>query len=100
MRAAAILGLGASTNDLTAFRQATPVEWVIGLPAESKDLDAILVFGGDGTMHHHLGALVKLKLPVLVVPAGSGNDFARAIGLFKVRDSMAAWQRFVASGKN
>ena len=100
MRAAAILGLGASTHDLTAFHQASRVEWVIGLPAEGKDLDAIVVFGGDGTVHRHLGALVKLHLPVLVVPAGSGNDFARALGLFKVSDSVAAWQRFVACGKN
>jgi diacylglycerol kinase (ATP) len=33
---------------------------------------------------------------VLVVPAGSGNDFARALGLRRVRDSLAAWQRFCA----
>ena len=38
--------------------------------------------------------LVKLGLPVLVVPAGSGNDFARALGLRRVRDSLAAWRRF------
>ena len=37
-----------------------------------------MIFGGDGTIHRHLPALVRLQLPVLVVPAGSGNDFARA----------------------
>jgi diacylglycerol kinase (ATP) len=42
---------------------------------------------------------VKLGLPVLVVPAGSGNDFARALGLRCVRDSLAAWRRFCA-GQN
>jgi diacylglycerol kinase (ATP) len=100
MRAAAILGLGASTHDLTSFQQGSSVEWMIGLPADGKDLDAILVFGGDGTVHRHLDALVKLGLPVLVVPAGSGNDLARALGLLKVRDSVAAWRKFVATQRN
>jgi len=44
--------------------------------------------------------LVRLGLPVLVVPAGSGNDFARAIGLGRVRDSLAAWQKFCADTRN
>jgi len=31
---------------------------------------------------------------VLVVPAGSGNDFARALHLRSVRDSLMAWRNF------
>ena len=96
MRAAAILGLGSSAHDLRPFQEAAGVEWEIGLPASREQLDAILIFGGDGTVHRHLGSLVKLELPVLVVPAGSGNDFARALGLLRVSDSLAAWRKFVA----
>jgi len=98
MRAAAIFGLGSSTRDLKGFEQGLNTEWVIGQPGDRAGLDAILVFGGDGTVHRHLGALVKLALPVLVVPAGSGNDFARALALHRLSDSLAAWRRF-ASGR-
>ncbi len=100
MRASAILGLGSSTRDLKPFHQDSQVEWTLGLPAQPEGLDAILVFGGDGTVHRHLGALVNLGLPVLVVPAGSGNDFARALRLLAVRDSLAAWKKFVAGSGN
>lgn len=68
----------------------------MGIPASPDEADAILLFGGDGTIHRHLGQLVKLGLPVLIVPAGSGNDFARALGLRSVRDSLAAWRKFCA----
>jgi YegS/Rv2252/BmrU family lipid kinase len=96
MRAAAILGLGSSTHDLRRFQEAPGVDFEVGLPASREQLDAILIFGGDGTVHRHLGSLVKLELPVVVVPAGSGNDFARALGLSRVADSLAAWRKFVA----
>jgi diacylglycerol kinase (ATP) len=96
MRAAAILGLGSSTHDLLPFQEASGVDLEVGLPASREQLDAILIFGGDGTVHRHLGSLVKLELPVLVVPAGSGNDFARALGLLHVADSLAAWRTFIA----
>ena len=72
----------------------------MGLPAESDEADAILIFGGDGTVHRHLPQLVKLQLPVLVVPTGSGNDFARALRLRRVRDSLSAWHKFSGGGKN
>ena len=100
MKAAAILGLGSSTRDLTAFQETPGVEWIVGMPTARAGLEAILVFGGDGTVHRHLAALTKLGLPVLVVPAGSGNDFARALGLLRVRDSFEAWRKFVLGGKN
>ena len=100
MRAAAILGLGCSAKDLKPFQVEKSIEWRMGLPAASDQVDVILLFGGDGTIHRHLGQVVRLGLPVLVVPAGSGNDFARALGLRRVRDSLAAWQKFCSGADN
>jgi len=105
MRAAAILGLGCSAKDLKPFQAdktlgAKTIDWRMGMPALHDQADVVLVFGGDGTIHRHLGQLVRLGLPVLVVPAGSGNDFARALGLRQVRDALAAWQKFCGGAGN
>ena len=100
MRAAAILGLGCSARDLKPFQTDNAVEWRMGMPAAGDQADVILLFGGDGTIHRHLGQLVKLGLPVLVVPAGSGNDFAHSLNLRGVRDSRAAWEKFRNGGGN
>ncbi len=100
MRAAAILGLGCSPKDLKPFQTDPSIDWRIGMPAAADQADVILLFGGDGTIHRHLSQLVKLGLPVLVVPAGSGNDFARALGVRRVRDSLASWRRFCAGQDN
>ena len=94
MRAAAIFGLGCSAKDLKAFQKNSEATWLIGFPAYSNEADAVLVFGGDGTVHRHLAELVRLQLPVLVVPCGGGNDFARALNLHSFRDSLAAWGAF------
>ena len=94
MRAAAILGLGCSAKNLKPFQTDETIEWRVGMPAVADEADIVVLFGGDGTIHRHLSQLVKIDLPVLVVPAGSGNDFARALGLRRVRDSLAAWRRF------
>ena len=72
----------------------------VDLPASSDDADAVVLFGGDGTVHRHLGSLVRLGLPVLVVPAGSGDDFACSVGLPRVCDSLAAWRKFCGGASN
>lgn len=100
MRAAAIFGLGSSPKNLKPFQTDATIDWRIGLPAAADQADIILLFGGDGTIHRHLSQLVKLGLPVLVVPAGSGNDFARALGLRHVHDSLAAWRCFCVGHGN
>ncbi len=94
VRAAAIFGIGSSPDDLKQFQRNSGVEWQIGMPAYADDADAILIFGGDGTLHRHLAQLVKLRLPVLVVPRGSGNDFARALGIRSLRSALDIWERF------
>jgi diacylglycerol kinase (ATP) len=104
MRAAVILGLGCTWKDLKPFQNGEGIreiiDWRIGLPVSQDQADVILLFGGDGTVHRHLGELVKLGLPVLIVPAGSGNDFARALNLNRARDSLVAWRRFFAGQAN
>ena len=37
---------------------------------------------------------------MLVVPTGSGNDFAKALGIRSVDIALRAWQQFCAEGKN
>ena len=97
MRAAAIFGPGDVSKYLARFRQAADVEWV---PEISPNVQAALIFGGDGTIYRHLSAIAEAKIPVLIVPCGSGNDFARSLGLRKVNDSIAAWRAFLKPGTN
>ena len=41
----------------------------------------VIVVGGDGTLHRWLGALMAGAHEVALIPAGSGDDTARAFGL-------------------
>ncbi len=94
VRATTILGPGKFSGLVAKFKRVSDVEWTSSL----EQADAALVLGGDGTVHRHLSALVERSLPVLVVPCGSGNDFARALGLKSVGDSLKAWRAFVSGG--
>jgi diacylglycerol kinase (ATP) len=100
MRAAAILGLGISPKHLIPFQQTSNAAISVGMPEHFSEAEAILIFGGDGTIHRHLPRLVESKLPALIVPCGSGNDFARSLDLRNVRVVLAAWRRFSKSGTN
>lgn len=41
----------------------------------------LVVVGGDGTLTGVLDALAGTDVPLAVIPAGTGNDFARALGI-------------------
>ena len=41
---------------------------------------ALVAVGGDGTLHAALQAVGGSKVPFAMVPAGTGNDFAAAVG--------------------
>ncbi|MBM3469762.1 MAG: diacylglycerol kinase family lipid kinase [Armatimonadetes bacterium] len=58
--------------------------------AATSDAEVILAVGGDGTAHEVAnGLLRRSRRPVMgVLPVGTGNDFARALGL--PRDPAAA----------
>src|SRR5512133_1743168 len=61
------------------------------LPAGSR----LVVGGGDGTLHHLLAPVLQRGHAVALVPLGSGNDSARALGLFPLD-----WPRAVAHALN
>lgn len=42
---------------------------------------ALIACGGDGTVHHVLPAALGADIPLAVLPAGTGNDIARSIGI-------------------
>src|SRR6266581_9286793 len=100
MRAAAILGPGNSQKHLAKFRNIGGADWMTGALDLPDQADVAVVFGGDGTIHRHLSTLVNLRTPLLVVPCGSGNDFARALQFRSVQDSLAAWGKFLDGGTN
>jgi diacylglycerol kinase (ATP) len=96
MHVAGILGPGNLARPLAAFQRKTKAQWTSLI----EQADVIVIFGGDGTVHHHLSTLVELDVPVLIVPCGSGNDFARSLGLHNLQDSLAAWHSFTAGAGN
>lgn len=100
MRVASIVRPGISLHEVDAFHKEPGIVWQAGLPATRGDADAVMIFGGDGTVHRFLPELVALQLPVLMVPHGSGNDFARALGLMHWRDSLEAWRGFANGAAN
>ncbi|MEO7151430.1 MAG: diacylglycerol kinase family protein [Burkholderiaceae bacterium] len=51
------------------------------LPARTR----VVLVGGDGTLHQMLPVLLTHRHRLAVVPVGSGNDLARALGLHGMR---------------
>lgn len=46
---------------------------------ELKTFHRVIIIGGDGTINLAVNALPQLDLPIVIIPAGSGNDLAKMI---------------------
>ncbi|MDV3222119.1 diacylglycerol kinase [Intrasporangium sp.] len=60
-----------------------------GAEAVREGVDALVVVGGDGLVHLGVNLVAGTTTPLGVVAAGTGNDFARNLGL-PVRDAAGA----------
>ncbi len=49
--------------------------------AVAGEVDALVVVGGDGMVHLGVNAVAGTDVPLGIVPAGTGNDIARYLGL-------------------
>ncbi|MGW6130543.1 diacylglycerol/lipid kinase family protein [Cellulomonas sp. NPDC055163] len=68
--------------------------------AAVEGLDALVVVGGDGMVHLGANVVADTDLPLAIVPAGTGNDLARALGIPRrgVEEHVAAIERGLAAG--
>ncbi|GAA2060060.1 diacylglycerol kinase [Williamsia deligens] len=53
----------------------------VAAEAVAGDADALVVIGGDGTIAGALASACGTSMPVGVIPAGTGNDHARALAV-------------------
>lgn len=65
--------------------------------AVADGVEALVACGGDGTVHLALQHVVRAGLPLGVVPAGTGNDLARELGLPAA--PLAAADRIIAGAR-
>ncbi len=49
---------------------------------DSENVSGVIALGGDGFIHEIIQHLVSRDIPLGVIPCGTGNDFARSIGVF------------------
>jgi diacylglycerol kinase (ATP) len=96
----ALLHPDVSTKVVDRFRSSGAEIKIEDTLERSENHSAALIFGGDGTVHRHLAQLHRQKIPTLVVPTGSGNDFAKALGIRSVNIALRAWQQFCADQRN
>ena len=48
---------------------------------DGTSVTGVIIVGGDGLVHLAIQELAGTEIPLLVIPGGTGNDFARALGL-------------------
>ena len=99
MIAAALLHPDVSPKVVDRFRSSGVEICIQDNLEDSTSYSAALIFGGDGTVHRHLPQLHQHKTPMLVVPTGSGNDFAKGLGIRSVEIALRAWQQFCAGSE-
>lgn len=66
--------------------------------------DVVAIYGGDGTLHHTLGALIRHRgvraLPrVAILPGGNLNTVARGLGMPRDRDAAARALRWLGGNQ-
>lgn len=57
------------------------------LKSNQEVISGVIVVGGDGMVHLAIQALATTSIPMALIPAGTGNDFARALGL-KIKEPL------------
>jgi len=75
----ALRAAGVEVVDLSAGRMALALD--AAREALRHGLDALAVIGGDGMVHLGAQAVAGSATPLMILPAGTGNDFAAAAGI-------------------
>jgi diacylglycerol kinase (ATP) len=89
---------GHDVQDLTAPDLATAA--TSAKQSVVDGVDAIVVAGGDGMTHLGVNVVAGTTLPLGLIPMGTGNDFARLLGLprHSVADAIGVIERALETG--
>ncbi|PYZ94576.1 hypothetical protein CR194_03310 [Salipaludibacillus keqinensis] len=49
------------------------------IKSTKRTIEGVIIVGGDGTLHQAINHLHRFQLPFGLIPAGSGNDLAKAL---------------------
>jgi YegS/Rv2252/BmrU family lipid kinase len=67
----------------------------LALEAAGSGIQTVVACGGDGTVSEVAGALAHTETALAILPMGTGNDFARHLGIHTFPEAVGA----IASGK-
>ena len=70
-----------SAADVQVLSGRSQAESVVLLSQAADNADAVVVCGGDGIVHLAVNALAEQDVPLGIIPAGTGNDTASALGV-------------------
>ncbi|WP_047985141.1 diacylglycerol/lipid kinase family protein [Ornithinibacillus californiensis] len=56
-------------------------EKIAKLVVQEENVKAIVIIGGDGTVHEVINGMGDSPIPISFIPGGSGNDFRRGSGI-------------------
>lgn len=74
---------GADVHIVTSRSYEQARDLTRSLALQARPGDVVAVMGGDGMAHLGLNACAKTDATLAVIPAGTGNDFARGVGIPK-----------------
>lgn len=95
--AAAIARLEAGGVDVETCGCAEAGDMVRAIRDRGSAFDCIIVGGGDGTLNCCAGPVMRLGLPLGILPLGTANDLARTLGL--PLDAVGASEVIVAAAE-
>ena len=72
--------LKAQNQDYRLITGSSAINLKEKLKKEMADSNGLIAIGGDGMIHLCIQIAIEFNLPLLPVPAGTGNDFIRALG--------------------
>jgi diacylglycerol kinase (ATP) len=67
--------------------------WIV---AHRREVDLVIIGGGDGTLNAAADALIETGLPLGILPLGTANDLARTLG---IPSGLVAASQVIAAGR-